>query len=478
MERRQQTEGARKYADKFEQETEEERGINYQLNKLMKEELDEMLKVLIQLIKKSPGLSISADIGTTRNNRLSFLLLMVHVFDIKAERPLTYALDIMHLRERHTGEYIARCIRNCLEKQGLCTDMVSFFVTIREDALAQQLALEFEIDGDEEDAEVEETVVCYNAGQLNEEDEADDVDDAVEDADDLFNSLRHIKCSAHRLQNSVKNVFEKKGSESRKMFDLVSRFHHSHLATMKMAEKTKLALVLPSATRWNYIAMVFNRLLEIRREFNEVCFELDWRYADGTPMRIAEADAEAMNVFIAMLGPIWRFTIRLQEEASPTLSLLLPGLNSMLAEFEKLQPAPEELKSLEENVRRRFAEVWTAPLFLASSALDYRTLPYVLDDQQAVESAIKKMYADRFGEEVDIQSGANEDVSHDGADEDLFGTCGTSVSWINAPSPSSLAAEVLLHLDKARLWKLGKKGSTWQYWIYHASTVYLADYCY
>uniref|UniRef100_A0A915CR38 Uncharacterized protein n=1 Tax=Ditylenchus dipsaci TaxID=166011 RepID=A0A915CR38_9BILA len=80
----------------------------YQLNKLMKEELDEMLKVLIQLIKNSPGLSISADIGTTRNNRLSFLLLMVHVFDIKAGRPLTYALDIMHLRERHTGEYIAR----------------------------------------------------------------------------------------------------------------------------------------------------------------------------------------------------------------------------------------------------------------------------------------------------------------------------------------------------------------------------------
>uniref|UniRef100_A0A915EV58 Uncharacterized protein n=1 Tax=Ditylenchus dipsaci TaxID=166011 RepID=A0A915EV58_9BILA len=273
-----------------------------------------------------------------------------------------------------------------------------------------------------------------------------------EDADDLFNSLRHIKCSAHRLQNSVKNVFERKDprveySRRRCLISFpvppLSPGHDEIGGEDEACAHPPVGYSLELYCNVHYFQPTF----EIRREFNEVCFELDWRYANGTPMRITEADAEAMNVFISMLGPIWRFTIRLQEEASPTLSLLLPGLNSMLAEFE------------------------TAPLFLASSALDYRTLPYVLDDLQAIESAIKKMYADRFGEEVNQQSDANEDVSRDSADDDLFGSCGASVSWMNDPSPSSLAAEVLLHLDKARLWKLGKKGSTWQYWIYHASTL-------
>uniref|UniRef100_A0A915ESI5 Uncharacterized protein n=1 Tax=Ditylenchus dipsaci TaxID=166011 RepID=A0A915ESI5_9BILA len=83
----------------------------------MEEDLDEMLKVLIQLIKKSPGLSISADIGTTRNK--SSLLPSFDGARLRHQsRPSSdLRADIMHLRERHNRRVIARC----LEKQGLST---------------------------------------------------------------------------------------------------------------------------------------------------------------------------------------------------------------------------------------------------------------------------------------------------------------------------------------------------------------------
>uniref|UniRef100_A0A915D898 Uncharacterized protein n=1 Tax=Ditylenchus dipsaci TaxID=166011 RepID=A0A915D898_9BILA len=56
--------------------------------------------------------------------------------------------------------------------------------------------------------------------------------------------------------------------------------------------------------------------IEIHKEINEVCFELGWEEADGTPSRLTTHDLQHMRSAMTMLGPLMNFTIRLQEESS------------------------------------------------------------------------------------------------------------------------------------------------------------------
>uniref|UniRef100_A0A915EJ84 Uncharacterized protein n=1 Tax=Ditylenchus dipsaci TaxID=166011 RepID=A0A915EJ84_9BILA len=233
---------------------------------------------------------------------------MVHVFDIKAGRPLTYALDIMHLRE--VTESILQVHKELPREVGLSTDIVSFSSPIRgqHDACCQKhcsrrrirsaASLELEIGEDEEGAELEET---------------------EEDANAQINLVRHIKCSAHRLQNSVKNVFERKGSE---FLDSTTLTWHNEIGGEDQA------CAYPPSALHAGIILQCSRLRD-STGFNECASKLDWRYADGTPMRISEADADAMNVFIEMLDnlalhdPVARRSI--PYSFSPST-----GLNSML----------------------------------------------------------------------------------------------------------------------------------------------------
>uniref|UniRef100_A0A915CW75 Transposase n=1 Tax=Ditylenchus dipsaci TaxID=166011 RepID=A0A915CW75_9BILA len=398
-----------------------------QLNETMECELQKMQKNLLQLIKDSPGLAMSADIGSTRNNKHSFLLIMAHLCNVNKSRLLSLAFDIIPLQARHTGVYIAEvrlyfsfCPKKCR------INFSAFKQAWKHTVFRRQWS--------PTSSPIKDLICCSQFDQLEEE-EGDDKKSPLED---LFAKLRHIDCSAHRLQNSIKDVYEKKGSAvqtcKKRIFRLVGRFHKSHLATHKLGEKTKLALILPSATRWNYIAMVYRRLIEIHKEINEVCFELGWEEADGTPSRLTTQDIHQMRSAMTMLGPLMNFTIRLQEESSPTISLLLPGLNSILEEykvsilstftlgplFQKITPN-ELVKSLSQNIRTRFAE-----------------------------------YLTRFGSNEDVtvedQTGAEEEFE----ENDLFGV-GSSASWALEPAPNSLAMEIAVYFEKAKLWGMGKK---------------------
>uniref|UniRef100_A0A915ESY2 Uncharacterized protein n=1 Tax=Ditylenchus dipsaci TaxID=166011 RepID=A0A915ESY2_9BILA len=293
---------------------------------------------------------MSADIGSTRNNKHSFLLIMADLYDVKKSRPLSLAFDIIPLHARYTGVYIAECIQKRLETHGLSTSMVSYFITdqgsnmlfavrtvAQEDEFTLQLQQEDALeDADEEEEEDRGIDIHYNSDQLVEE----EGDDEERPQEDLFAKLRHIDCSAHRLQIFIKDVYEKKGS------------------------------AVQTCKKPSYLDS---------QGINEVCFE-EWEEADGILSRLTTQDLQQMRSAMTMLGPLMNFTIRLQEESSPTISLLLPGLN-----FRRKITPNELVKSLLQNIRTRFAEVWTSSLFEATNSLDYRTLPFILKEKTEAE---------------------------------------------------------------------------------------------
>uniref|UniRef100_A0A915CYP5 Uncharacterized protein n=1 Tax=Ditylenchus dipsaci TaxID=166011 RepID=A0A915CYP5_9BILA len=343
-----------------------------QLNEMMESELQKMQKNLLQLIKDSPGLAMSADIGSTRNNKHSFLLIM--------------AISM-------TSRSLVLCRwRSTLS---LCEPVIQEFIlrstVAQEDEFTLQLQRENALeDADEEEEEDRGIDIRYNSDQLEDE-EGDDEESLQED---LFAKLRHIDCSAHRLQ-----------------------------IPSKMSTRRK----------------------EVRFRPHEK------RHDDARPL---------MN-----------FTIRLQEESSPTISLLLPGLNSILEEYKKITPN-ELVKSLSQNIRTRFAEVWTSSLFEAASSLDYRTLPFILKEKTEAEigKTLKKMYLTRFSSNEDVTAEDRTDAQEEVEENDLFGV-GSSASWALEPAPNSLEMEIAVYFDKAKSWGIGKKGSTWSFWKFHGQHI-------
>jgi hypothetical protein len=84
-------------------------------------------------------------------------------------------------------------------------------------------------------------------------------------------------CIAHKLQLCLRDVFEEKESEMKslrqRIFTLLGKFHHSHIATKELAERTSKAIILPPDTRWSYIALTYERVVEIVNDLNAVAIQ-------------------------------------------------------------------------------------------------------------------------------------------------------------------------------------------------------------
>lgn len=84
------------------------------LKTLMEGEFEGIYLKIVDIIKHCSKICLSADIGTTKGMRYSYLAIMAHVFiDCEA---VSLALDIVYLEESHTADYVRQCFVDVIDK--------------------------------------------------------------------------------------------------------------------------------------------------------------------------------------------------------------------------------------------------------------------------------------------------------------------------------------------------------------------------
>lgn len=119
------------------------------------------------------------------------------------------------------------------------------------------------------------------------------------------------------------------------------------------------------------------------RDFNEISIEYGWNH-------ISKADEKLLAAVVDITGPFHLLTDKIQAENSPTLSLILPGINHLIAHLKKGVGLAEVRQALVERLELRFRDVLSNedPLYLAASMLDPRTAYLLKNRKEAGERAM------------------------------------------------------------------------------------------
>uniref|UniRef100_A0A915MU26 Transposase n=1 Tax=Meloidogyne javanica TaxID=6303 RepID=A0A915MU26_MELJA len=147
---------------------------------------------------------------------------------------------------------------------------------------------------------------------LNIDSESDDLIDMSMS----FEMNQHFYCAAHRLQLILKDVFDKNEEMKnlrKRVFNVIGKFSRSHLGTSRLKELSGKKLLFPALTRWSSLYFTYERVLEVLPHLNQVDFDLDFG-------QISKADTLILS-----------FTEALERSDTPTISLVLPGLENLLA---------------------------------------------------------------------------------------------------------------------------------------------------
>lgn len=264
---------------------------------------------------------------------------------------------------------------------------------------------EYELEEDEGDEETEEQELESILGGKNTEDDSFDLGHE-------FSINNWCGCTAHKLQLCLRDVFEEKDSEMKllrqRIFTLLGKFHHSHSATKDLADRAAKAIILPPDTRWSYIAITYERVVEIVNDINAVAIKHSWDV-------ISSQDVASMKEAFAIVNPIRQFTDKLQSDAVPTLSLVLPGLMSLIEALGKGTGLPNVRQNLIGRIRIRFGDILRSgeplsdPIYIAAAVVDPCVAYRVKDKREEAKMALKKLIA-QYGVQ---QEG---DVTEDGTE--------------------------------------------------------------
>lgn len=108
---------------------------------------------------------------------------------------------------------------------------------------------------------------------------------------------------------------------------MVRKFKHSHLAVSLLKKNTGKSLVTPVKTRWSSLAMTYIRILEVFDEFADICKKSSWN-------PLTEDERRMMQTIVNNLDPFKELTTRLQSSSHPTISMVYPGIKSLINALE------------------------------------------------------------------------------------------------------------------------------------------------
>ncbi len=112
-------------------------------------------------------------------------------------------------------------------------------------------------------------------------------------------------------------------SDFQRVFATLTAIRRSHNATRKLLELCGKKILLPGQTRWSTLHITYSRVLEISTHINEVAYEF------GLEL-ISRQDLDGLGAVCELISPFRKLTEALERREVPTVSMVLPGITSLL----------------------------------------------------------------------------------------------------------------------------------------------------
>lgn len=246
---------------------------------------DEEKETLLSNLKDIEGAAITTDSWTSNSTESYMTVTEHHItedWSMQANVLMTRAMP-----ERHTGENIAKKLKDCVEEFGLTGKI--------------------------------ETCVHDNARNM-------------ECAGDKCEDWTDLGCFAHTLQLCIKPVLElpsvsKTVARCRK---LVGHFKHSTTVTAEMRKRQKLLgepeheLVQDVVTRWNSTQMMLGRLSEQRRVLTDIMLDGKVTKKSDTSMLLKDSEWKAISELSEVLEDLTKVTTYMCAELDVSSSQIFP----------------------------------------------------------------------------------------------------------------------------------------------------------
>jgi hypothetical protein len=260
-----------------------------------------------------------------------------------------------------------------------------------------------------------------------------------------------------------------------RIFNTISRFSKSHNAMSEVKKESGLTILFPASTRWNTLEIAYRRVVKIYKPINSAA------HNHGFPM-ISREDYETLEEILEILTPVAKFTEKLQRENSPTISLLLPGLLSLIELLRSVHKQRRLADSLVNNIKGRFSHVIESgmigedPIYLCSAILDASVIetligkrPYAIEDSRIVlRSMIQNLNIYSLTVE-NVGRPDPESLSSDSSDDGLFGFRVSSTGESHAEQRDDLDHEIAIYLDFVKNPSNTKKQTASEFWKINAN---------
>lgn len=284
-------------------------------------------------IKEVESFTITTDIWTDLQTR-SYLGITVH-FGIRTEL-YSGTLNVIHLDERHTAEYIGQKLLDACEEWAIDQDKITAVITDGAANMSKSIDL-------------------------------------------TFGKKRHLHCFAHQLNLIAEKSIRTTASLQEiidKIKNIVSWFKQSVIAADELrkaqnnGEEKKLIQMVP--TRWNSTFYMISRFLELREEVNAIIY----RHTTA-PIMVTACEIEELKIIKLLLQPLESATVQLSGQKYSTSSMVIPlvfNLERSIASV--ITTSSETADSLKQNllteIRNRLGSAEQVHLLAISTLLDPR----------------------------------------------------------------------------------------------------------
>ncbi|KAL3972490.1 A-kinase anchor protein 18 [Sarotherodon galilaeus] len=264
------------------------------VNSLIGAKMDIPKQKLKELIKEARKLTLCVDGWSKRGLRASFM--GVH-----------HALLNLHrLEHLHTGEAIARCIDQTLEKWAVGKEKVLLVVTDNGANIVKAVQL------------------LQNRRRTDDTNSSQDEQRAAGEGQNEI-KFHRMPCLAHTLQLTIKDAIKHPTADSviTKARKLVHAVRKSSVANEEMIKRCGKTLIRDCTTRWNSTFDMLRRLLETRAELNQLLEQLEMD-------TLLTSDWTKMENLVKLFEPFAIHTDQLQSD-SQSLSQVVPCLLNLEA---------------------------------------------------------------------------------------------------------------------------------------------------